>query len=170
MLRKIDFKKMTKPPANYVPGLSRGDVGFITNLDLHNKNEKDLLLLQQKIDQQKERMNMASKLREIDTQEKNFDSWLGLKGFQLQDEDITLDERLHEKELTQIEEKIAQKKTNKRFNDSIPMDKGAFQKEKKSLASLTFEQWNQLPEAEPQRKKKEKNKYIPNQDSNIFQK
>lgn len=41
MLRKIDFKKMKTPPPNYVPGLSRGDIGFITNLDLGKKNEKD---------------------------------------------------------------------------------------------------------------------------------
>ena len=34
MLRKIDFKKLDKPPSNYIPGISRGDVGFLTNLEL----------------------------------------------------------------------------------------------------------------------------------------
>ena len=35
MLRKIDFKKMKQPPPNYVPGLSRGDTGFITALNIN---------------------------------------------------------------------------------------------------------------------------------------
>lgn len=40
MLRRIDFKKMDKPPPNYVPGLSRGDKGFITQLNKGPINEK----------------------------------------------------------------------------------------------------------------------------------
>ena len=40
MITKTDFKRLKKPPKNYVPGLSRGDTGFITDLSKGPKTDK----------------------------------------------------------------------------------------------------------------------------------
>ncbi len=40
MIRRSDFKKLKKPPKNYIPAISRGDTGFVTKLNIGPMNEK----------------------------------------------------------------------------------------------------------------------------------
>ena len=38
LIKSSEAKKMEKPPPGYVPGISRGDTGFITRLDVGPMN------------------------------------------------------------------------------------------------------------------------------------
>ena len=66
MLWKIDFIKNDKPPSNYIPGLSRGDKGFITSYSNGPINKSTHKLISDVIDKSRINNNKIDKSITID--------------------------------------------------------------------------------------------------------
>ena len=179
MLRKCDFKRLKKAPANYIPGISRGDTGFITRLNLSTMTEEKKKSLQNFVDNQKLNMNKTNKEEEIKLNDRDYDDWNGYKTVFLKSDKITKEDLEHDKILDNIEKKLSEKTNKKRKtlmytkkqskeennNKKINL-KEVFEKNKKNLSSLTEEDWLNIPEVVPKSKNTNKNeKYTPISDS-----
>jgi hypothetical protein len=60
MLWKIDFRNLEEPPVGYIPGVSRGDPGFITSTE-NQKTMADQAKLEQLLKKERDAWNLLNK-------------------------------------------------------------------------------------------------------------
>lgn len=177
MISKSDFRRLNNPPKNYIPGLSRGDTGFITRTDISSretqKREGDKL-----IELQKQLQNRSANATDpVNFNDENYDKWQGFINFKLNndnadDEDIEAD-KIFAKVDKALESKAFPNKkikidTPKKDNKDVPL-KDLFIKEKDELKNLKEDDWMQIPEPNiTKSKRNNKEKYTPNTDTNLI--
>jgi pre-mRNA-processing factor 6 len=174
------------PPQNYVAGLGRGATGFTTRSDIGPARsvisqavpDKDETGRMAPKDDLPAFMNQAQKETE-DFSESNFDEFSGYGGALFADAAYEQDDREADSIWESVEDKMDERRAVRR-EQRINEEMSKFRKErpkitqqfadlKRSLADLSADEWDAIPEVGDVSKKKKKDSYMPVPDSLLQQ-
>ena len=179
ILRKTDFRNRTKAPANYIPGLARGDTGFETGIDTAPTDSRATAKLKSIVEKQRKLLaNPNSKEKqEFLVDEAQFDKNDGFKSSLFKSEEYSKDDQEADDIYSKVERRVAEKgmKKIKGANSQAIIEETVaplqniqklFTQEKQDLGKLDVSDWMNIPDAVIHKSKdRNRNKYTPVNDS-----
>ncbi|KAK3580260.1 hypothetical protein CHS0354_012789 [Potamilus streckersoni] len=166
-------------PLGYVPGLGRGATGFTTRSDIGPARDADDISDDRHAPPLKKKKDDKDDDDEDDLNESNYDEFSGYGGslcskdpYDKDDEEAdqvydAIDKRMDEKRKERREKKLQEE--IERYRQERPKIQQQFSDLKRELASVTMEEWINLPEVGDARNRKQRNprkeKFTPVPDS-----